>query len=87
MRLREVLDESASVLDHALPFPKSDMYVFRIRGLARTTSVSWRFVATPVLPGEDFRENVLERAETLFATSATLAVADEEDGAPAPARP
>ena len=81
VRLREVLDESASVLDHALPFPKSDMYVFRIRGLARTTSVSWRFVATPVLPGEDFRENVLERAETLFATSATLAVADEEDGA------
>ncbi|MFN2375100.1 MAG: helicase C-terminal domain-containing protein, partial [Candidatus Binatia bacterium] len=81
IRLREVLDESASVLDHALPFPKSDMYVFRIRGLARTTTISWRFVATPVLPGDDFRENVLERAETVFATSATLAVADEEDGA------
>jgi len=80
-RLREVLDEAASVLDHALPFPKSDMYVFRIRGLARTTTISWRFVATPVLPGEDFREHVLERAETMFATSATLAVADEEDGA------
>ena len=80
-RLREVLDEAASVLDHALPAPKSDMYVFRIRGLARTTTVSWRFVATAVLPDEDFRENVLERAETLFATSATLAVADEEDGA------
>lgn len=80
-RLREVLDEAASVLDHALPSPKSDMYVFRIRGLARTTTISWRFVATPVLPGDDFREHVLERAETLFATSATLAVADEEDGA------
>jgi ATP-dependent DNA helicase DinG len=80
-RLREVLDEASSVLDHALPYPKSDMYVFRIRGLARSTSVSWRFVATPVLPGEDFREHVLEQAETMFATSATLAVADEEDGA------
>ena len=80
-RLREVLDEAASVLDHALPFPKSDMYVFRIRGLARTTPISWRFVATPVLPGDDFRENVLDQAETMFATSATLAVADEEDGA------
>jgi ATP-dependent DNA helicase DinG len=80
-RLREVLDEASSVLDHALPYPKSDMYVFRIRGLARSTSVSWRFVATPVLPGDDFREHVLEQAETMFATSATLAVADEEDGA------
>lgn len=80
-RLREVLDESASVLDHALPYPKSDMYVFRIRGLARTTTISWRFVATPVLPGDDFREHVLERAETMFLTSATLSVADEDDGA------
>jgi ATP-dependent DNA helicase DinG len=80
-RLREVLDEASSVLDHALPYPKSDMYVFRIRGLARSTSVSWRFVATPVLPGDDFREHVLDQAETVFATSATLAVADEEDGA------
>lgn len=80
-RLREVLDESASVLDHALPTPRSDMYVFRIRGLARSTTISWRFVATPVLPGDDFREHVLDRAETMLATSATLAVADEEDGA------
>src|SRR6185369_15788537 len=80
-RMREVLEEAGSVLEHALPYPKSDMYVFRIRGLARTTPISWRFVATPVLPGDDFREHVLEQAETMFATSATLAVADEEDGA------
>ncbi|HEY2775755.1 MAG TPA: helicase C-terminal domain-containing protein [Candidatus Binatia bacterium] len=81
MRLVEVLDEAASVLDHALPYPKSDTYVYRLRGLARSTSVSWRFVATPVLPGDDFRDNVLERAQTMLATSATLSVADEDDGA------
>lgn len=80
-RLCEVLDESAAVLDHALPYPKSEMYVFRIRGLARANTVSWRFVATPVLPGEDFKEHVLDRADTLFATSATLAAADVDDGA------
>jgi ATP-dependent DNA helicase DinG len=79
--LREKLEESASVLDHALPVPKSEMYVFRIRGLARTTTISWRFVATAVLPGDDFHEHVLERTETMFLTSATLAVADENDGA------
>jgi len=80
-RLREVLEESSAVLDRALPYPKSDLYVFRLRGLARANAVAWRFVATPVLPGDDFRESVLERADTLFATSATLAVGDESDGA------
>lgn len=79
-RLREVLDEATSVLDHALPEPRSDLYVFRIRGLARNNTVSWRFLATPVLPGEDFREHVLDRAETLFATSATLSAGDDDDG-------
>ena len=80
-RLREVLEESAAVLEHALPYPKSEMYVFRLRGLARTNTSSWRFLATPVLPADDFREHVLDRAETLFATSATLAVGGEDDGA------
>ncbi|MBI5504602.1 MAG: hypothetical protein HY899_07355 [Deltaproteobacteria bacterium] len=80
-RLREVLEESAAVLEHALPYPKSEMYVFRLRGLARTNAASWRFLATPVLPADDFREHVLEIAETLFATSATLAVSGEDDGA------
>lgn len=80
-KLREVLEESAAVLEHALPYPKSEMYVFRLRGLARTNAASWRFMATPVLPADDFREHVLERAETLFATSATLAVSGEDDGA------
>lgn len=80
-RIREVLEESAAVLEHALPYPKSEMYVFRLRGLARTNTASWRFMATPVLPADDFREHVLDRAETLFATSATLAVGGENDGA------
>lgn len=80
-RAREVFGDATEVLRGALPYPKSDAFVYRLRGLSRPSTVSWRLVATPVLPADDFRIQILEEAESVFGTSATLAIGREKAGA------
>ncbi len=77
----ETFIDAAHVLGQAFPFPATDDWVFRLRGLARASTNSWRLVATPVSPAADFQMHVLDAAETVFATSATLSVGDAADGA------
>ena len=71
--------EAAGVLREAFPLPATDRIV-RYRGLARQTG-SWRLTVTPVSPAADFQAEVLDRATTLFATSATVGVGDDLRGA------
>ena len=68
----DILRQSAELIEAGLPVPKSDRFVFRLRGLSRRNSNSWRFIGTPVLPAEDFRARILDHVETFFGTSATL---------------
>ena len=75
----DTLLEAASVLSTSLPVPPSDV-VARIRGLARTRSNAWRFVTTPVSPAADFQDDILDRVETLFGTSATIGVGEDMRG-------
>lgn len=80
-RAREVFGDAVEVLRGGFPFPKSDAFVYRLRGLSRPSTVSWRMIATPVLPADDFRIQILEQAESVFGTSATLAVGKDKAGA------
>lgn len=77
----EVFEEATRVLEGALPAPSNDMFVYRLRGLSRPSTISWRLVATPVLPADDFRIRVLEQAESLFGTTATLSAGSDTSGA------
>ncbi len=77
----ESLIDAADILEAALPYPRSDDYVFRLRGISRQDTASWRLVATPVSPAADFQMQVLDQVETLFGTSATLSVGSMPAGA------
>jgi Rad3-related DNA helicase/inhibitor of KinA sporulation pathway (predicted exonuclease) len=76
----EVLLDSATILRDSFPAPPPDLVV-RFRGLARPGTNSWRLVATPVSPAADFQFEILDRATTLFGTSATVAVGGDARGA------
>jgi ATP-dependent DNA helicase DinG len=76
----ESLLDAAVILRDSFPQPPAELVV-RFRGLARQASGSWRLVATPVSPAADFQLEILDRVETLFGTSATVAVADDTRGA------
>ncbi|MFT4569632.1 MAG: ATP-dependent DNA helicase DinG [Hyphomicrobiaceae bacterium] len=80
-RTCEVFEEAVRVLEGALPQPSTDMFVYRMRGLSRPSTISWRLVATPVLPADDFRVRVLEQAESVFGTTATLSAGGDGSGA------
>ncbi len=79
-KVSEVLCDAAWVLQTALPYPQADRYVFCMRGLSRPGNNSWRLVATPVSPAADFELNVLDEAETVFGTSATVSVGADVAG-------
>jgi ATP-dependent DNA helicase DinG len=72
--------EAAGVLREAFPSTPSTERIVRFRGLARATG-SWRLTVTPVSPAAYFQDEVLDRATTLFATSATLGVGENLAGA------
>ena len=74
-----VLLEAKAVLSEAFPVPSVDRVV-RFRGLARQ-SATWRLTVTPVSPAANFQDEVLDKATTLFATSATVSVGDDLRGA------
>lgn len=74
-----VLLEAKAVLNEAFPVPSVDRVV-RFRGLARQ-SATWRLTVTPVSPAANFQDEVLDKATTLFATSATVSVGDDLRGA------
>jgi Rad3-related DNA helicase/DNA polymerase III epsilon subunit-like protein len=76
----ESLVDAATVLRESFPVPPDDLVV-RLRGLSRQRGQSWRLVATPVSPAADFQFEILDRAETLFGTSATVMVGDDTRGA------
>jgi ATP-dependent DNA helicase DinG len=80
-RTAEVFEEAVRVLEGALPEPRNEMFIYRLRGLSRPSTISWRMLATPVLPADDFRLRVLEQAESLFGTTATLTASDDGAGA------
>ena len=69
----EALLDGAGVLAESFPRPTEDIVV-RFRGLARQSTAAWRLVATPVSPAADFQFEILDRVETMFGTSATVAV-------------
>ena len=71
--------EAVTVIREAFPAPSPDRIV-RYRGLARQ-AVSWRLTVTPVSPAADFQAEILDRATTLFATSATIGVGEDFAGA------
>lgn len=70
--------ESSAVLKEAFPSPSVEKVV-RYRGLARQAP-TWRLTVTPVSPAADFQAEVLDNAQTLFATSATVSVGDDLRG-------
>jgi Rad3-related DNA helicase len=76
----EILLDSATILRDSFPKPPVDLVV-RLRGLARPGINSWRLIATPVSPAADFQFEILDRATTLFGTSATVSVAGDARGA------
>ena len=76
----EALLDAATVLNGSLPKPPTDLVV-RFRGLARKIPTTWRLVATPVSPAADFQLEILDSAETLFGTSATVTVGGDSRGA------
>jgi len=75
-----VLLESTAVLREAFPAPAADRVV-RFRGLGRQ-SPTWRLTVTPVSPAADFQVEVLDKATTLFATSATVSVTESANSEP-----
>jgi ATP-dependent DNA helicase DinG len=76
----EALVDAATVLRESFPLAPDDLVV-RFRGLSRQRGRSWRLVATPVSPAADFQFEILDRAETMFGTSATVMVGDDTRGA------
>jgi Rad3-related DNA helicase len=76
----ESLVDAATVLKESFPVPPDDLVV-RFRGLSRQRGQSWQLSATPVSPAADFQFEILDRAETLFGTSATVMVGDDARGA------
>jgi len=76
----EALLDASVVLRESFPIPPGDLVV-RFRGLARQSTTAWRLVATPVSPAADFQMEILDRIETLFGTSATVAVGGDTRGA------
>jgi ATP-dependent DNA helicase DinG len=70
--------DSAAVLSEAFPTPPIEKVV-RYRGLARQTP-TWRLTVTPVSPAADFQSEVLDKATTMFATSATVSVGEDLRG-------
>jgi Rad3-related DNA helicase/DNA polymerase III epsilon subunit-like protein len=76
----ESLVDAATVLRESFPLAPDDLVV-RFRGLSRHRGQSWRLVATPVSPAADFQFEILDRAATLFGTSATVMVGDDTRGA------
>ena len=79
----EAFADAAEVLSSSFPQPPSGLVV-RFRGLARRSTEAWRLVATPVSPAADFQLNVLDQVETLFGTSATLAIGEDIRGSLGP---
>ncbi len=76
----DALLDAAGVLELGLSAPP-DEYVVRFRGLGRPSDNAWRLVATPVSPAPFFADAILDRVETFFATSATIAVGKDTRGA------
>lgn len=76
----EALVDAATVLRESFPLAPDDLVV-RFRGLARNRGQGWRLVATPVSPAADFQFEILDHAETMFGTSATVVVGDDTRGA------
>lgn len=76
----EALLDASIVLRESFPVPPVDLVV-RFRGLARQTTMSWRLIDTPVSPAADFQMEILDRIETFFGTSATVAVGGDTRGA------
>ncbi len=72
--------EAVGVLREAFPTTPATDRIVRYRGLSRQTG-SWRLTVTPVSPAAAFQDEILDRATTLFATSATVGVGDDLRGA------